>query len=97
MTGSKPTVRDMGKSHRVFAAVDNHQDEHQVTVIEATCMIRGSGVTILFDSGATNSFIFPLVVERCGLVETRQDVSWEVEFALGSRVSVESMVSYCQL
>lgn len=97
MAASEPTVGDMGKSHRVFAAVDNHQAEHQATVIEVAGMIRGNSVSILFDSGATDSFISPLVVERCGLVAIRQEVSWEVELASGARVSVESEVKGCQL
>ena len=68
---SEPTVGDVGRSHRVFAAVDNRQAEHQATVIEAAGIIQGSMVTVLFDSGATNSFISPFVVERCGLVAAR--------------------------
>ena len=53
----------MGRSHRVFATVDNYQAEHQAIVIEAIGMIKGYNVTILFDSKATNSFISPFVVE----------------------------------
>ena len=36
---SEPTVGDLGRSHRVFTAVDNRQAEHQATVIEATGII----------------------------------------------------------
>ena len=32
MAASEPIVGDMGKSHRVFTAVDNRQEEHQATV-----------------------------------------------------------------
>ena len=42
-------------------------------------MIKGSKVTILFDSRAIDSFISPFVVECCRLVVARQDVDWEVE------------------
>lgn len=95
MAASKLTVGDMGKSHRVFATVDNCQAEHQATIIEVAGMIRGSSVSILFDSGATDSFISPLVVEHCELVAIRQEVSWEVELASGARVSMESEVRGC--
>lgn len=61
----------MGRSHRVFVVVDNPWAEHQATVIEGTSMIRGSMVTILFDSGAIDSFISPFIVEHCGLVVVR--------------------------
>lgn len=97
MAASEPTVGDMGRSHRVFIALDNCQAKHQAMVIEATSMIKGNSVSILFDSGATNSFISPLVVERCGLVATRQGVTWQVELASGGRVLVESEVRACQL
>lgn len=49
-------------------------------------MIRGIGISILFDSGVIDSFISPLVVEHCGLVAVRQGVSWEVELASGDSV-----------
>ena len=52
----------MGRSHRVFIAIDNYQDEQEAMVIEAASMIRGCDVTILFDSGAIDSFISPFVV-----------------------------------
>ena len=97
MADSEPTVGDMGRSHRVFAAVDNRQADHQATVIESSGIIKGNNVSILFDSGATDSFISPLVVERCGLVATRQGVSWEVELASRAIVLVESEVRACQL
>ena len=61
----------MGRSHRVFVAIDNCQVEHHAIVIEATCIIRGIKVSILFDSKATNYFVCPFVVEHCGLVVAR--------------------------
>ncbi|KAH9305194.1 hypothetical protein KI387_009598, partial [Taxus chinensis] len=33
---SEKTVGDMGRTHRVYATVDNRQAEHQATVIEMT-------------------------------------------------------------
>ena len=54
-------------------------------------------VAVLFYFGATDSFISPFVVECCGLVAVRQDVSWEVELASGAKVSVSSMVQSCQM
>ena len=59
----------------MFAAVDNRQAEHQATVIEFAGIIQGRMVTVLFDSGVTDSFISPFIVEHCGLVAVRHDVS----------------------
>ncbi|KAH9303133.1 hypothetical protein KI387_014716, partial [Taxus chinensis] len=36
MQSSEPTIGDMARSHRIYAAVENHQAEHQSTVIETT-------------------------------------------------------------
>lgn len=54
-------------------------------------------VAVLFDSGVTDSFLSPFVVEHCELEAVRQDVSWEVELASRARVSVSSMVRSCQM
>ena len=61
----------MEKSHRVFAVVDNCQAKHQAIVIKATGIIQGHMVIVLFDFGATDSFISPSVVEHCRLVAVR--------------------------
>lgn len=95
--GSEPTVGDAGRSHCVFAAVDNRQSNHQSTVIEASSVLHDSSISILFDSGASNSFISPLVVERCGLMATSQGEKWQVELASGSKLVVEKFVQYCSL
>ena len=67
---SEPTMGDAGRSHRVFAMVDNHQAEHQGTVVEAIGMFYGISSSVLFDSSASDSFISPSHVQRCGLVAT---------------------------
>ncbi|KAH9294563.1 hypothetical protein KI387_038151, partial [Taxus chinensis] len=69
---SEPTVGDMGWSHRIYVAVENHQAEHQSMVIETTGSIGGVPTSILFDSGSSDSFIAPSLVERCRLVAVRQ-------------------------
>ena len=63
-------------SHRVFAAVDHRQADHQGTVVETTGAIRGTSLSILFDSGAIDSFIAPFVVGKCSLKVVKQDIGW---------------------
>ena len=65
---SEPTMGDASRSHKVFVVVDNHQDEHQGTVVKATSMLYGISSSILFDLGASDSFISPSHVQQCGLV-----------------------------
>ena len=59
---SEPTVGDAGRNHKVFAAVDNCQADHQVTIVEATDTLHGISTSVLFDSGALDSFISPSLV-----------------------------------
>ena len=55
------------RSHRVFAGVDHCQEDHQGIVIETTGAIKGTSLSILFDSSANNSFISPSIVGKCSL------------------------------
>ena len=68
----------------------------RLQLLRLQVLFRVAG-TVLFDSGAIDSFISPFFVERYGLVAARQDVSWEVELASGARVLVSSMVHSCQI
>ena len=73
---SKPIVGDAGRAHRVFAAVDHRQADHQGTVVETTGAIQGIPLSVLFDSGATDSFISPSLVAKCKLEAVKQDYGW---------------------
>ncbi|KAH9297899.1 hypothetical protein KI387_029581, partial [Taxus chinensis] len=88
---SEYTMGDMRHAHRVYATVDNRWAEHQATVIETIGTIRGISVSVLFDSGASDSFISPSVVDQCGLVVARQPDSWQVELASGAKLTVDSV------
>ena len=55
-------------SHQIYAAIKNRQAEHQSTVVELSGMLNHINVKILFDSGATDSFVSPYTLEKSGLV-----------------------------
>lgn len=88
---------DVGRAHWVFAAVDNHQAEHQGTVVETSGALNGTSISILFDFRASNSFISPSVVEHGRLVVARQGIKWQFELASRENVAVESLVQGCNL
>ena len=44
-------------SYHIYAMVNNRQAEHQSTVVESSGTLNHINVKILFDSGATDSFI----------------------------------------
>jgi hypothetical protein len=47
----------LGKAHRIHAAVNNRQAEHQSTVLETSGTVADQTLSILIDPGATESFI----------------------------------------
>jgi hypothetical protein len=54
----------MGRSiPRIYAALDNKQDEFQSHMIEVEGMINNHAFNILIDSGAIHRYIDPKVVE----------------------------------
>jgi hypothetical protein len=54
----EPTiVGDLGKAHRILAAVKNSQAKHHSIVLETSGIVADQTLSILIDSGATESFI----------------------------------------
>lgn len=81
----------------MFAAVDDGQDDHQGIVIEASGMLHGIPISILFDSDASDSFISSSIVERCGLTSAKQADRWQVELATCVYVFVGAFIPSCKL
>jgi hypothetical protein len=74
-------------SHQIYAAVNNRQEEHQSMVVESSGMLNHINVKILFDSGATDSFISPSALEKSGLAAYEHDDFKQVEMASGGKTS----------
>jgi hypothetical protein len=47
------TMGDLGKAHWIHAMVNNHQEEHQSTILETLRTISDQTLSILIDPGAT--------------------------------------------
>jgi hypothetical protein len=57
-------VGDVGRSqHRINAAVDGRQADHQSSVVEIEGKINNTRIYVLIDPGATLSYVTPSVVE----------------------------------
>jgi hypothetical protein len=80
--GKAPMGR-ASSSHQIYAAVNNRQAEHQSTVVESSGTLNHINVKILFDSGATDSFISPSALEKSGLAAYEHDDFKQVEMASG--------------
>jgi hypothetical protein len=82
-------------SHHIYAAVNNRQAEHQSTVVESSGTLNHINVKILFDSGATDSFISPSTLEKSGLAAYEHDDFKQVEMASGEKQAVGPSVNNC--
>ena len=52
---------------RIYVALEDHQADHQSTMVEVAGKIVEQTVSILIDPGSTHSYITPIVVENCAL------------------------------
>jgi hypothetical protein len=80
-------------SHHIYVEVNNRQVEHQSTVVESSGMLNHINVKILFDSGATDSFISPSSLEKSGLGAYEHDDFKQVEMASGEKQAVRPSVN----
>eukprot|EP00253_Pinus_taeda_P004781 PITA_04781 len=96
MTGKEP-ISDNRGNHRIHAVVDHDQATHQSTVVESSGTINGIKLKILFDTGATDSFISSYALNKCGLAARRQDDFHQVEMASGEFQIVGLSVDQCKI
>jgi hypothetical protein len=55
----KARMGSSSSSHQIYTMVNNRQAKHQSTVVESSGTLNHINVKVLFDSGATYSFISP--------------------------------------
>jgi len=94
---SQTTVGDMGRAHRIHAVVHDRQAEHQSSVLETKGKLNNFSISVLIDPGATESFISPNVLVKCGLVAAEQKDFDQVEMASGRTQYVGPLVRDCTL
>jgi hypothetical protein len=92
--GKTPMGR-ASSSHQIYAAVNNHQAEHQSTVVESSGTLNHINVNILFDSGAIDNSISPSALEKSGLVSYEHDDFKQVEMASGEKQIVGPSIANC--
>ena len=57
---------------RIYTALEDHQADHQSTVVEVASKIAEQSVSVLTDPGSTHSYITPKVVEICDFKKVNQ-------------------------
>ena len=70
---------------RIYAALEDHQADHQSTVVEVAGKIVEQSVSILIDPSSTHSYITPRVVDICAFKKVKHRKSWLVQLALELR------------
>jgi hypothetical protein len=94
-TEGKASMGRASRSHHIYATVNNRQAEHQSTVVESSGTLNHTNVKILFDSGATDSFISLSALEKSGLAAYEHDDFKQVEMASGEKQAVGPSVDNC--
>jgi hypothetical protein len=90
------TVEDMGsRMPRIYVSLDNKQAEYQSHMIEVEGMINIKPFTILIDSGASLSYIDPIVVESLQLSRRKHEKSWLVQLDTRTKRKVTKLVKSC--
>jgi hypothetical protein len=73
------TMEDMGINvPRIYASLDNKQEEYQSHMIEVEGMINNQTIAILIDAGASHSYIDPTLVESLHFPRRKHGKSWLV-------------------
>ena len=65
---------------RIYAALEDRQEDHQSTVVEVAGKIVEQSISILIDLGSSHSYITPRVVEVCAFKKVRHSKSWLLDF-----------------
>ena len=63
---------------RIYAALEDRQEDHQSSVVEVAGNIVEQSVSILIDPGSMHSYITPRVVEICAFKKVNNRKSWLV-------------------
>ena len=56
---------------RIYATLEDHQADHQWTVVEVTGKIVEQSISILIDPSSTHSYITPRVVDICAFKKVK--------------------------
>ena len=65
--------------HRINAALENRQEDHQTSMVEVQGMMQNQSVSILINPSASLSYISPSIVEECILSLKKFEKSWLIQ------------------
>ena len=92
------TMEDISRNiPRIYAALDNKQDEFQSHMMEVEGKINDQPIDILIDSGASHSYLDPKMVERFHLPRRNLGKYWLVQLATEHKRIINEMVKQCPM
>ncbi|XP_028104310.1 uncharacterized protein LOC114303363 [Camellia sinensis] len=92
----KPWVPNQGATGRVFALQEG-EDDGNPSVIRGILILMNSCVQVLFDSGASHSFISASCVATLGLEPEQLETPMSVASPLGGQTRVDLVFKSCEL
>jgi hypothetical protein len=88
-------MEDMGGiMPRIYATLDNKQEEYQSPMIQVEGKINNHPIAILIDYGAIHSYINSRIIERFHLKRSNHKKSWLVQLATGDNRRINELVKY---
>ena len=82
---------------RIYAALEDLQEDHQSNVVEVEGHIAKKSVSILIDPGSTHSYITPKIVDICAFMKLKHRESWLIQLAIGTKRKVSEIIEKCPL
>ena len=82
---------------KISVNLEDHQAEHQSTMVEVEGMIVDQSISVLIDPGASLSYISPQMVEKCKLKSEKFQLSWLVQLATGTKMKVTHKLSQTEI
>jgi hypothetical protein len=80
---------------RIYAALDNKKVEFQSHMIDVESMINNQTIAILIDSGASHSYIDPIMVERFHFPRSKHGKYWLLQLDTRPKREFNEMIKSC--
>ena len=77
---------------RIYAALEDLQEDHQSMVVEVEGNIAKQSVSILINPGSTHSYITPKTIGICAFKRLKHRKSWLVQLATGTNRKASEVV-----
>ena len=91
-------VEDMGsRIPRIYASLDNKQEKYHSHMIEVEGMINNQTIVVLIDSGASQSYIDPMMVESLHLPRRKHGKYWLVQLDTRAKIKFNDMDKSCPM